>query len=200
MIRVERRFTRPWWVMLFIGIWLIGSCLAGGLMMSLHMPLRAAPTEGAGLLLRDLNPTPRPGWHLVHLLSTDCACSQKLADYLISRHPLPNVSETVLVVGPDHTLTRRLLEHGWDVRTNQADNLRQRYGIRSIPALLVANPQHQIVYTGGYADRPNPQRGYRDLTILSQSQQGQRVSPYPIFGCSLGRQARAAADPLSLKY
>jgi hypothetical protein len=59
----------------------------------------------------------------------------------------------------------------------------------------VARPDGHIAYMGGYGSG-----GDQDGRILDEARAGGTVQRLAIVGCAVGKRARAAADPLGMKY
>jgi hypothetical protein len=175
----------------------MASLLIGGLLMASHMPFRANPT-GLAAFVRELAPT-AGRWEAVHLLSASCSCSQAVAEHLIQRGRIPNLSERVILAGQDSKLAQRLAAAGFPVETREPESIASRYKILGAPWLLFVSPHGEIRYQGGYA--PGHERNnFEDVQIWRKLLAGETVSELPVRGCALGPNLQRMIDPFRLKY
>lgn len=172
-----------------------GALCTGGLsyLMSFHLVPAAAP---AGPETEPYSRLARSGDSLlaVHALAADCACSRIVARRLIARKSLPGVHEAVVWSGRNAPLESGLRKAGFALR----DELTAPAGV---PQLLVYSAAGERAYAGGYAPRLlATESEARDVEIIGAVRDGRRPRAYPVYGCTMGRGARRARDPLGLKY
>ena len=139
-----------------------------------------------------------PGWAAVHVLYSECRCSQRIVDHLLSSARPSDVHETVVLVGDDAALLSRLAARGYHVVPTQPTELTERYGIEGVPLLIVADPQRSIRYVGGYTRRlQGPD--ISDLSIIRDLRSGATPEDLPVFGCAVSQRLKRLADPLAIK-
>ncbi|MBY0415000.1 MAG: hypothetical protein K2Q18_12595 [Bdellovibrionales bacterium] len=138
---------------------------------------------------------------VLHLIGADCLCSDKLANHLIKRLPLKNISEKIIVVGDNPGLEKKLAVAGFEVEKMSADLAFTRYSIKALPQMIIFD-SHKPVYSGGYSAKRSPasEEDYDDLRIIDQFFKGTFSESRPIFGCANGAMLRSKIDPLKMKY
>ncbi|HTV00034.1 MAG TPA: hypothetical protein VMF13_05830 [Luteitalea sp.] len=140
------------------------------------------------------------GWRMVHVLAADCGCSEGVGRRLASRKPQAGLVEEVWVVGDSPTLTATLRTAGFTVTTKAPEALATGMNIQGMPWLLIAR-DGDVLYSGGYASRnPATVAQLEDVALWHRLQAGDHPQAFPAFGCATSRSARAAVDPLGLKY
>jgi hypothetical protein len=158
-------------------------------------PPRRDATLNAGLaeLLRA-----RPGWVAVHVLYSECRCSQRIVDHLVESTRPERLDEIVLLVGDDGELGPALRRAGFHVVPATAAELATRYQIEGAPTFVVVDPERVVRYIGGYTTR---QQGpdIRDLAIVRELRGGDDISDLPVFGCGVSKRVQDLADPFSIK-
>ena len=139
-----------------------------------------------------------PGWSAVHVLYTECRCSQRIVDHLLASERPGDVRETVVLVGDDASMAARLAARGYRVVPTAPEALTARYGIEGAPVLIVVDPERAIRYVGGYTRR---QQGpdISDLSILRDLRAGAATDDLPVFGCAVSQRLKGLADPLAIK-
>ncbi len=188
-------------------VWLAASVVPLAYLSAAHLRavklMSNVPTLAVAALT---NPAPENGvdgktqggsrWKLVHLLVEGCSCSAAVAEHLCERLPLKDVEEVVYVVGGDHHFewVNNLQRLGFDVRVQNAEELRLALGSDAGPQLLIADPTGAIRYRGGYqSTRPGTRLNHlatnmeadtpQECEILLALRQGRDVQAYPAFGC-----------------
>ena len=149
-----------------------------------------APTARLGEHLATLRP-PGTTWLAVHVLSSDCRCSQRVVDHLLHSERPAGWHEVVLWVGdlePAPELTRR-----FDVRRVTAAEL-AAYAIEAVPLLVAVTPANEVRYAGGYTDRKQGPV-YHDVEILAAARE-RDVTAIPLFGCATSERLRHALAAL----
>jgi hypothetical protein len=161
---------------------------------------------GAGLLAKHVVAMPRPQatllapaltmlrtpqehdrWLAVHVLYSDCRCSQRVAEHLATTERPQDWSEIVLWVGDDAP-PAGLAAH-FDVRRATAAQLAS-YGIEAAPSMILADPAGHIRYSGGYTDRKQGPV-IEDLRILRAVHNAENVSSLPLFGCAVSSRLKS---------
>ena len=166
---------------------------------------------GAGLLAKHVVAMPRPQaalltpalktlrtpqehdqWLAVHVLYSDCRCSQRVAEHLATTERPKDWSEIVLWVG-DEAPPEGLAEH-FDLRGTTAAQLAS-YGVEAAPSMILADPAGHIRYSGGYTDRKQGPV-IEDLRILRAVHNDESVSNLPLFGCAVSSRLKANLSTL----
>jgi hypothetical protein len=132
----------------------------------------------------------------VHVLYTECRCSQKIAVHLLSSQRPAGIQEAVLLVGKDPALASRLRARGFGVRETTEPELFTRYHVPSAPMFVLLTPAGEVRYAGGYT-RTKQGADPQDLEILSRAQT-QVVEALPVVGCAVEKSLRAQVDPTGL--
>jgi hypothetical protein len=169
---------------------------------------------GAGLLAKHVVALPTPShttleaalsglrsdgekdrWLAVHVLSSECRCSQRVAEHLASTVRPADYAEMVLWVG-EGSVPQPLADR-FDVRRIRNEDL-ARYGIEAAPLLISADPLGHVHYAGGYTSRKQgPEIG--DRRLLREAQSSASVEALPLFGCAtsdrLKRELSALPTP-----
>lgn len=161
---------------------------------------------GAGLLAKHVVAMPAPSaarlapsmtalrtpaqqgkWMAVHVLYSECRCSQRIVAHLVSTTRPADWAEVVLWVGagaPSDELTAR-----FDLRHISVADL-TTYGIEAAPSLIVVDPTGRVLYAGGYTDRKQGP-SIDDLRIMQASRDGASVAALPLFGCAVSERLKA---------
>lgn len=139
------------------------------------------------------------GWKMLHILYSECPCSQKIFDYLLERRVPSNVSESVLLVEHHREFEERAAQRNLEVTVVTRRELKERFHVESAPLLVVADPSGSVRYAGGYTGRKQG-IDYQDLDIVSELQQKGQRAPLPLYGCGVSRELQAYLDPIGMKY
>lgn len=118
----------------------------------------------------------------------------------MERGPLPNLDESVLLVGQDLEMERDLKKTGIIVRSVTPSEAAEQYHIRSVPWLVFVGPNGIIRYAGGYSPERYPRSGYLDIQLWNALRTGANPVPLPAYGCAIAQQLQRRLDPLGLKY
>ncbi len=150
--------------------------------------------------LADLRgPTDADAWMSVHVLYTECRCSQRVFDHLFSSKRPSAVREKVLLVGKDARIEGRAEKAGFDVLVVSPPELKERFSLEAAPLLLVVEPSGSIVYSGGYTQRKQGP-DIRDIDIITSLMQERAPRELPLYGCGTGNELQKQLDPLGIKY
>lgn len=162
-----------------------GAMLAlGAALLAKHVVALPTPAknEQLGSALGALRPSEARGkWLAVHVLYSECRCSQRLVAHLLSTARPNGWQEMILWVGngtPDPALD----QHYRVKRVSSAEL--SRLGIEAVPLLVVLDPENQLRYVGGYS-RSKQGPALDDLRILGEAQQDKTLVGLPIFGCAV---------------
>lgn len=164
-----------------------------------HYAVLPGPTVGQ---IAEFSPNPETNqWRMVHVLAAECGCSGAVGKRLANRHPQPNVTEEVWIVGESPDLTAKLQQAGFKVMNKSSESLAQDANIEGMPWLLIAQTSGAVVYSGGYASQnPATVAQLEDVSLLHRLQAGESPEAFPAFGCATSRRAKQSFDPLGLKY
>lgn len=185
-----------------IGLWIATVVILGGLLLAPHLVGLPAPlttdTHLRDALAREL-PTGR--WGVAHFMYRSCPCSRRTIAHLISDARPPNLDELVIVIddhgsaGPDDDALRAA---GFRVHVITPATLSERYHVEAVPLLVVARPDHELSYVGGY-NRHKQSPAYEDLAIIRDLRDHAERASLPIFGCATSKRLASALDPLGLR-
>jgi hypothetical protein len=176
----------------FLTVWASLAIGAGSVVTSFHQPFQL-PSESIASL------APIQGdraWRMIHVLSTACGCSRRVAEHIIKRGPLPGVREQVLLLNNhyDDVFAERIAARGLHVKTVSEDVLAQ-HNLRAVPLFVLVSPDGQTHYVGGYG------RTYdRDTDIWQQASRGVKPRPLTVYGCAVSRSIQRQIDPFQWKY
>lgn len=182
---------------------LIGSAyLLGSHLVALPTPSAVSPRLSAAVVdYAHAGPAARDTV-MLHVLYSECRCSQNVATHLLARGAKAGDRELVLLVvdaaqSSDRALTSRLVAAGFETRTIDAETLREAYEIEAAPLLIVADPAGRVGYVGGYGERKQSPV-LRDVEIGERIARGEAVAALPLFGCAVSESLRSSLDPLGV--
>lgn len=160
-----------------------------------HVLAMPTPTRTARLA-QHLATLRHPGqpkqWLAVHVLDSECKCSQRVANHLVETTRPAGVTEVVLWVGPVAP-PPSLGEH-FEVRRVTGEEL-ARYEIEAAPLLIAVSPENVVAYAGGYTDRKQGPV-FHDLDVLASVMTSHAVTTLPLFGCATSARLRNALSTL----
>ena len=140
-----------------------------------------------------------PEWQLIHILSSRCACSKKVARHLLERGLFSGTREIVYILDDEEVLSEsKLKEVGFQVVRLNGDQAYEKYDINAAPQLVVLNKDLQVQYSGGYKD--SRVETYDDEKILNALKNNETFASHPIFGCANGTRTAELIDPWGVKY
>jgi hypothetical protein len=176
--------------------WAIVLLVAVSTLMGAHWITLPRPGEDAAASLGTLRA--RPGLLAVHVLYSECDCSNRVLDHLLERGPLAGVDEVILFVGPSGRMAERARARGWRVERVSRRELEARFHIVSAPLLAVLDANGRARHFGGYTHR---KRGpeIRDVAILTALSAGDRPDELPLYGCATGAELARQLDPMGLR-
>jgi hypothetical protein len=181
----------------FSGIVVLMAALAIGHQYALAPLDRRDARLSAGLaqLLSDAR-----GWAAIHVLYTECRCSQRIFAHLRTSRRPADLHELVLLVGDDRdrAIATPLAARGFELVSVAAETLAARFGIEGAPTFVLVDPARSVRYLGGYTRR---QQGpdIRDLAIVRQVRQGDELPDLPVFGCAVSQRLKAVFDPFAIR-
>ncbi len=180
------------------GSWAMVTILAGSILMSFHQPFRA-PTPA---ILQLAQPATNGQTRAIHLLLGSCGCSHRVMQHLLARKPQPGLAEQIVLLdgpAPDlpdtASLAAGLVRAGYAVRRINSAQIPPDVGLRGVPLLIVAAPNDDVLYMGGYGSAYD-----QDTEIFHQIELKQPVQPLAAIGCAVSGSVRRQADPFHLKY
>lgn len=138
-------------------------------------------------------------WLGVHVLYSDCGCSKRVLAHLAESERPTGVAEKLLLVGAHPEYEEGARAAGLAVHVLRPRELQEIYGLESAPLFIVADPNGELRYIGGYTER---KRGLaiRDLEIMHSLRHSEQVGALPLFGCAVSQQLQQILDPMGLKY
>jgi hypothetical protein len=172
-----------------LAVWFGGMLAVGAGLLSRHLVALPGPPNGAKLAssMGELRrPETRGAWMAVHVLYSECRCSQRIVDHLLSTARPTGWAEVVLWVGrhePAPDLSRR-----FDLRRVDASDL-ARMGVEATPMLITVDPGGRVRYAGGYTDRKQGPV-IDDARIFEASRRADLTAALPIFGCAVSDRLR----------
>lgn len=184
-VRARKKWGRAALTAWFASMLTVGAGLLAKHVVAMPTPVaaRVAPSIAA---LRA--PAESHRWLAVHVLYSECRCSRRVVDHLVSTSRPEGWSEIVLWVGtappPD------ALASSFDLRRVTTSDLAS-YGIEAAPSLIVADPDGRILYAGGYTERKQGP-AIEDLTIMQSTRNGKSVASLPLFGCAVSENLKAS--------
>lgn len=185
-------------------LWLPAVALgAGSLMVGHWVPLPKPSTqepllvEGLGELAAQI-PLEPGRWTLTHFLYANCACSRRVANYLLESERDVDFQELIVLIGEDSELLEQAAGSEFSFVHLSAEEVELRTGITSAPLFAVSDSGGQVLYAGGYTERKQG-FAYRDLSIARTLKSGQVAPSLPVYGCGVSTSLRESLDPLGLK-
>jgi hypothetical protein len=156
------------------------------------MPAPAATDRALAAGIADLRAPGRGDWLVVHALYAACRCSERIVDHVLDRPALAGADEVVLVVGARPDWVARAEQAGRRVVTIGPEALRTRFHIESAPLLVIAGPDGEVAYAGGYTRRKQGPV-IEDVAIYQGLRAAGRADPpLPVLGCASSQRLRAA--------
>jgi hypothetical protein len=190
-----KRHGKLRWLLAFWGVAVV---VVGAVLTSYHQPFRTPNRE----ILSFVRDASRGHWTAIHLLSGSCACSQRVMEHLLKRRPSTAIAEQILVIDGQepglpgsNLLLGSLAGAGFAITHIRVEKLPPTWGVHGVPLLVLASPEGEVVYAGGYGVSND-----QDGVILTQVRAGEKPQPFPIIGCALGTELRRRADPFGMKY
>lgn len=194
---------RPLFVAGILALWGIPLLAVGAVLMAGHWVALPRPDHQDPNFKRGLQAiTKRDSsakWTLVHVLYTECRCSQKIFDYLFHREHPPRTEEVVLLVGPPQDYAEKARASGFRTLVVSKEELKTRFQIESAPLLMILDETRTPRYLGGYTGRKQG-TDYRDLEMLAAIRSGSSTEELPLYGCGVSEELQAYLDPIGVKY
>lgn len=135
----------------------------------------------------------------LHILSEGCGCSDNVLQYLKKRGPLKDIQETIIYVGKIQEKSQ-LVNSGFIVKEVLIEDI-EKFEIRAVPILVIYDQSNTTHYIGGYSDKMiTPLTKMKDIELVKNLKNKQKVDSLPIKGCSVSRKFQKILDPLGLKY
>lgn len=185
-----------------LGVWALISFLLIGSLAIAHWAPLPRPELDNPEVRRALSAYRLPserGLLALHVLYTACRCSQRIVAHLQERRATLGIDEGVLLVGRERGLRATLERAGFRVSVLRERELSERFHLRTAPLLVVAAPDGELRYLGGYTERKQG-LAVLDLQLISAAIQKKPSTALPVFGCAVSRSLQRLLDPFWLKY
>jgi hypothetical protein len=134
----------------------------------------------------------------VHVLYSECRCSQRVLDHLLVSERPAEYSELVLFVGRLGRMAEHARARGFGVQSIGRRELEARLGVVAVPLLIVADSSGRIRYSGGYTDRKQGPR-IEDLSIMGALLGGRDAAELPLYGCATSEALARRLDPIGVR-
>ncbi len=188
-----------------LALWAAIGVLVGGLLLVRHLIALPTPPasdpqlhDAVATLFRDPS-----RWGAVHVMYRTCSCSQRTIAHLLATPRPADLDERVVMVdddgapGPEDAALRAA---GFAVEVVTPQALQQRFHVVSAPLLVVARPDHELAYVGGY-NTHKQSAAYENLAIIADLRRNEDRAALPSVRLRHERAARRQlrpARPLSL--
>jgi hypothetical protein len=172
-----------------VTLWFGAMLAVGAALLAKHVVALPAPAKDQKLAasLSALRlPAEQGKWLAVHVLYSECRCSQRVVAHLLATTRPSGWAEVVLWVG--NQPSDPALDQHYRVKRSTSAEL-ARLGIDAAPLLVVLDPQGALRYVGGYSDRKQGPV-LDDLRILGQAQRPGVLASFPVFGCAVSERLR----------
>lgn len=137
---------------------------------------------------------------MVHVLSEECACSRSVARYLLSRGPLADAQEEVVLLGGSEETSQAFRAAGFAVSTAEAEEFCAQFGSEGVPFFQVVDGGDEAAYSGSYFDSAfRGNEGFLDLETFRRLRSGGFVVGRPVYGCATSERLRSILDPFGFK-
>lgn len=181
------------------GLLSVGSTLMAGHWVSLPLPDTMDPAIRSAVAARRL-PMEQDRWLALHVLYSECPCSRRIFDHVLTSARPAGISERILLIGEDAEMAAQARAAGFPVEVLGQDALVARYHLTAAPALLIASPEDEIRYLGGYTLRKQGPE-IQDVSLIERAQAaGRPLAALPLFGCAVSQSLQDALDPMGIKY
>ncbi|HEY4244457.1 MAG TPA: hypothetical protein VGM88_31805 [Kofleriaceae bacterium] len=188
--KVRDRFGKATLVAWFVVVAMVSAGVLARHLVAMPVPAKTARFGATMLALRHAGAP--SSWLAVHVLSSECRCSLRVVDHLVSTVRPDGWSEIVLWIGdvdPPAELAAR-----FDVRRVTPAEL-AKLGIEAAPLLVAVSPDGVVRYAGGYTDRKQGPVNH-DLEILAAARGDGPVPSFPLFGCAVSERLQQALSTL----
>lgn len=188
----------------FLAVWAALTILLGSILMSYHQPFRLPGQSILSFANRLDSPEHPVGerWTMIHFLSGGCGCSQRVMRHLLLRRMFSGIDEQIILIDEPEAdlpespaLVGALKQQGFRIHRVAGRDIPPSIGLRGVPLLVIASPDSDIAYIGGYGVS-----GDQDGTLLEQARSKHRPDPLPLLGCAVGARLGRRADPFHLKF
>lgn len=207
-------------VLILLGLWLVGGVVLGGAMLVQHLVALPTPPPSNAALGAQMRRLFAGGdaetnghghgqghdhghdqWRVLHVMYRACPCSQRTIAHLTAAQRPAELDEVVVLVddeGKPGAEDRQLAAHGYRVSVITPEALRRDFDLEAAPVLVIARPDGEVVYAGGYT-RHKQSDAFEDLAILSELRQREDRAALPVFGCPTSDRLARQLDPLGLR-
>lgn len=192
--------ARSWIGKLLIAVWATVTIIGLASLSLGHMAAMPEPKDEARLAREMLALRHDPARSfMVHVISADCSCTQRLFAHLLERDRFPGAEEIVLFVGEDAAKGRAAKAAGLRFIVTSPAALAARYGIEAAPVLIAFDAGGRLLYVGGYYNHPSTLFPL-DEKIHAELAQGTIPKPLPVFGCAVSQRLQKSVDPMGIVY
>ena len=144
-------------------------------------------------------------WQIIHFIGGECKCSEFLTEYLEKRGPSDEFSEKIVIfddLEDKKSFYQRLSKKGFNVYKRDYDKTSNENKPEGIPLLVIASPEGDVKYEGGYSDKMlNPFSKIKDLELAKSHKNNEKdIKTLPAYGCYLSKKYKKWLDPVGLKY
>lgn len=184
----------------------MGGVVLGGAMLVQHLVALPAPPPSSASLGAQMHRLfagrgAQGKWRALHVMYRACPCSQRTIAHLTAGPRPAELDEAVVLVddeGKAGAEDQRLAAHGYRVLVTTPEALRRDFDLEAAPVLVIARPDGEVVYAGGYT-RHKQSEAFEDLTILADLRQREDRAALPVFGCPTSDRLARQLDPLGLR-
>jgi hypothetical protein len=136
-------------------------------------------------------------WRALHVLYSQCRCSQRILTQLFARGPRSDVSEHLVLVSAHAQYEQAARSAGFALEVISPEQLTARYGMLAAPLFVLADSEDRLRYVGGYTERKQG-LAMRDVQIMNELRAGRDAEALPLFGCAVSDSLRRMLDPLGI--
>ena len=177
----------------FLTIWFLGTSYTIAHMHGLHLVSFSHEKLDSNIEINEIS----NDWGMIHVLAEGCGCSEIIADYLIERKSLKDVSESIMLLGETKQYAVKLKEAGFKILSSKDI----KGYVEGVPLLIIHNKIGDIMYSGGYANNMvTPITKIQDINLLKQVKNNINPKDYLVMGCAVAMNIKKELDPLGLKY
>lgn len=144
------------------------------------------------------------GFGVIHFLTPKCSCSNVIFDHLLSRGPLKEAKESVVVIDDESkNLQEKLQRRGFRASVFSSSELIEKFSedIKGVPLLVIYDKDQRIHYVGGYSQNSITPLTSIDIPhFLKKVSRKKELISLPVRGCAVSMKYKKILDPLGLKY
>ncbi len=133
-------------------------------------------------------------WILTHVLQPETLDGARLLQHLLSRQPLANYDELVILPSPHPQLEKSLKAQGFKVSTQDWTSEIKSSPEMARPFYFLTSPKGQSFFAGNYV---SPDKDYE---LIQGYFKNQSVTWLPMWGCHQALRVQNLFDPLALLH